>query len=139
MITKITASIVLYHNDTTILKAAINSFLNNQLDIHLYLIDNSLTSDLESISSDSRVSYFHNPSNPGFGAAHNIAIKKAIESGSEYHLVLNPDIYFEKGTLAKIVNFMDQNHDVGNLMPKVLYPDGQIQYLCKLIGLNISG
>jgi hypothetical protein len=28
---------------------------------------------------------------------------------------------------------MDSNTDVGLLTPKVLYPDGQIQYLCKLL------
>jgi GT2 family glycosyltransferase len=28
---------------------------------------------------------------------------------------------------------MYNNTDIGHLMPKVLYPDGQIQYLCKLI------
>lgn len=131
---ELTSCIVLYKNDPEVLLSAINSFLNTQrLSIHLYLIDNSPTPDLKTIISDQRVSYFHNPSNPGFGAAHNIAIKKAIESRSKYHLILNPDVYFEKDTLEKIVTFMDQNEDIGNLMPKVLYPDGRIQYLCKLL------
>jgi GT2 family glycosyltransferase len=130
---ELTACIVLYKNDPIVLLNAINSFLATQLNVHLYLIDNSPTADLETIISDSRLSYFHTPSNPGFGAAHNIAIKKAMDLSVKYHLVLNPDVYFEKGTLEKIINFMDQNQDIGNLMPKVLYPDGQIQYLCKLL------
>ena len=28
---------------------------------------------------------------------------------------------------------MDANDDIGLVMPKVLYPDGELQYLCKLL------
>lgn len=129
----ITCSIVLYNNERQLLTKAIQSVLNSTLNVKLFLIDNSPADNLKDISLDSRTFYLHNPSNPGFGAAHNIAIKRAIESGSKYHLVLNPDVYFEKGTLERIVNFFDQNPDVGNLMPKVLYPNERIQYLCKLL------
>lgn len=122
--------IVLYRNQKEPLLQAILSFLNTKLSIHLYLIDNSPTDDLREIISDRRVEYIHNPSNPGFGAAHNIAIKTAM-GNSKYHLVLNPDIYFEEGTLELLYNYMEQNVNVGHVMPKVLYPDGSIQYLCK--------
>ncbi len=130
---QITASIVLYKNDPEILKQSIYSFLNTQLPTKLYLIDNSPTDELKNIVIDERIEYISNPSNPGFGAAHNIAIKKTLESGTKYHLVLNPDIYFEAGTIEGIISFMDLNETVGNLMPKVYYPDGSIQYLCKLL------
>lgn len=130
---KITACIVMYRNDVTIIQNAINSFLDSNLKVTLFLIDNSPTDELKDISQDNRVIYIHNPSNPGFGAAHNISIEKAMAMKSDYHLVLNPDVYFESGTLEKILEFMNENSDVGNLMPKVLYPDGRIQYLCKLL------
>lgn len=113
------------------LQESINSFLNTELNVKLYLVDNSPSDELKKLGMDSRVEYIHNPSNPGFGAAHNIAIEKAIEEGSKYHLVLNPDIYFNKGTLEEICNFMDANKNVGQLMPKVTYPNGDLQYLCK--------
>ncbi|MFN3019481.1 glycosyltransferase family 2 protein [Chryseobacterium sp. TY3] len=129
----ISACIVLYNNDEDILLSAINSYLNSSLSGKLYLVDNSPTEKLKNISTDSRVEYYHNPSNPGFGAAHNIAIKKAIEKGYDYHLVLNPDVYFDITVLKDIWTFMEKNENVGNLMPKVLYPDGNIQYLCKLL------
>lgn len=129
----ISGCIVLYKNDRNVLEDAINSFLKCELKIKLYLIDNSPGNDLQDISSDPRIVYIHNPSNPGFGAAHNIAIRRALDEESKYHLVLNPDIFFEQGCLEKIVEFMDKNPDVGNLMPKVKYPDGSNQYLCKLL------
>lgn len=129
----ITGTIVLYKNDERILKEAIISFLKIDLKSKLYLLDNSPTDILRNIYQDYRIVYIHNPSNPGFGAAHNIAIQKVIELESKYHLVLNPDVYFEKGTIEKIVQYMDANLNIGNLMPKVLYPDGSTQYLCKLL------
>lgn len=127
----ITSCIVLYKNDSTLLSNAIESFLNTALNVKLYLIDNSPTNELKNISSDLRAHYIHNPSNPGFGAAHNIAISESIKEGSKYHLVLNPDIYFESGNLETLFKFMESNREVGHVMPKVLYPDHSIQYLCK--------
>lgn len=127
----ITSCIVLYRNDIIMLREAITSFLNTELNVKLYLVDNSPTDELKILVTDSRIEYIHNPSNPGFGASHNVAIKKALELGSDYHLVLNPDIYFEKGTLELLCEFMNENLEVGHVMPKVTYPNGEFQYLCK--------
>jgi GT2 family glycosyltransferase len=127
----IAASIVLYKSPREKLLAAIKSFLNSELNIKLYLIDNSPTDELRNIFQDNRVVYISNPSNPGFGAAHNIAIYEAIALNSKYHLVLNPDVYFEGGNLEKLYDFMELNPEVGHVMPKVLYPDNSVQYLCK--------
>ncbi len=129
----ITASIVLYKNDPAILKRAINSFLATDQKVHLYLIDNSPSAHLQTISKGAQITYIHNPSNPGFGAAHNIALKRAIEKDALYHLVLNPDVYYDEGVLEKLVLYMENDKNVGNIMPKVLYPSGEVQYLCKLL------
>jgi len=133
----VTASIVLYNNDVKVLSDAIKSFLNSNFPYkkHLYLIDNSPNETLKQLVSISpeNITYIFNPTNPGFGAAHNIAIKKAIEGGSNYHLVLNPDVYFENTTIDLLLKFMNDNPNVGNVMPKVLYPDGKLQYLCKFL------
>lgn len=126
----ITASIVLFKNDIVILNNAVKSFLKTEINVKLFLIDNSPSDELKSISSDPRIEYIFNASNLGFGKAHNIAIRKSVII-SKYHLVLNPDIYFAEGTLEKLLHFMESNLEVGHVMPKVLYPDGQLQYLCK--------
>ena len=133
MINLITACIVLYKNDIQIISNAINSFLNTSLDAKLFLIDNSPEDNLKILDNDLRIEYIHNPSNPGFGAAHNIAIKKAIEMGAPYHLVLNPDVSYDAGTIEKIIDFIESRPQIGNLMPQVVYPDGKLQYLCKLL------
>lgn len=133
----VTASIVLFNNDPQILSEAINSFLDSASlnNTKLFLVDNSPTDDLKKLDAvlKNRAEYIFNPSNPGFGAAHNIAIKEAMKIGSVYHLVLNPDVYFDENILQILVNFMDENSDIGNVLPKVLYPDGKVQYLAKLL------
>lgn len=121
----------MYKNDITMLREAIDSFLNTDLNIKLYLVDNSPTDELKILVTDLRIEYIHNPTNPGFGTSHNVAIEKAFELDSDYHLVLNPDIYFEKGILEQLCGFMDSNLNVGHVMPKVTYPNGDFQYLCK--------
>jgi len=128
----IVCSLVIYKNDRNQLLDAINSFLNTDLNVRLVLIDNSPTDELKDLISDSRAEYTHNPSNPGYGSTHNIAIRKYSDK-TKYHLILNPDIYYTRGVLEDIICFMDADEKIGLVMPKVLYPDGQIQYLAKLI------
>lgn len=128
---KLYISIVVYKK---ILDKSIQSALVSGLADKLCIIDNSPTDELKKyIMEDVRTEYIFNPSNTGFGAAHNIAIKKSIKNGTKYHLILNPDIYFEEGVIEELYNFMEYNLDVGLVMPRVLYPDGSVQYLCKLL------
>jgi len=130
---KITASIVVHKPDIETFAKAMNSVLNSQVVSTLYVIDNSPSESVKSICSDKRVRYIFNRRNIGFGRAHNIAMARSVDSNSTYHLVMNPDIYFEGKVIEKAFNYMNDNEDVGLLMPKVLYPDGSIQYLCKLL------
>lgn len=135
----LSVSIVLFHNEKEQVERAICSVLNTNLKIILFLIDNSIYDDLKSLSNiDSRIEYIFNNANLGFGKAHNIALRKSIEEGIPYHLVLNPDVYFEEGVLEELYSFMENNPDVGLVMPKVLYPDGKLQYLCKLLPTPID-
>lgn len=128
----ISSSIVTYKNSKTMLQNVILSFLNTDLNVKLYIVDNSPTDEIQELCRDKRIKYIFNNANVGFGAGHNIAIKKSLNL-SKYHLVLNPDIYFEKGELEEIYGFMELNDDIGGVMPRVLYPDGSIQHLCKLL------
>jgi GT2 family glycosyltransferase len=124
----------LYYNKKEQLTKAINSFLNTGLKVKLYLVDNSSNDELKELDKmDSRIEYIFNNANLGYGAGHNIAIRKSIEDGVVYHLVLNSDIYFESGVLEELFDYMENHQDVGNIIPQVRYPDGKIQHLCKLL------
>ncbi|MCX5668689.1 MAG: glycosyltransferase family 2 protein [Candidatus Omnitrophica bacterium] len=128
----IAASIVVFKNDRIILRKAIDSFLRTVLKVNLLVIDNSPTDDLRAICACENVEYIFNNNNLGFGAGHNIAIRK-MSGRTKYSLIFNPDVYFEKGVLEKLFNFMERNDEIGLLMPKVLYPGGALQHLCRLL------
>lgn len=128
----ITGSIVLYHTEVDLLQKAIDSFLNTKLAVKLYLIDNSSNDNLKDLAKDERITYIFNNRNLGFGAAHNIAIDQC-KTLSKYHLVLNPDVEFGPGVLEAIKEFMDHALQVGQLIPKVLYKEGELQRSCRLL------
>ena len=129
---RLTASIVVYKNDPTILDKAIVSCIQGHPELHLYVIDNSPDDTARHLCTHERVTYIFNYKNLGFGPGHNIALRKVIDQ-SDYHIVVNPDVYFDHTVIPKMCSFMEDNPDVGLSMPKVLYPDGSLQHLCKLL------
>ena len=99
-------------------------------------MDNSPSDELKNIVAmypNNEIHYIFNNANMGYGKAHNIAIKKSIEQNLPYHIILNPDIIIEKGALEKLTDYMEQHLEVGNIMPKIIYPNGELQYLRKLL------
>ncbi|NJM25865.1 MAG: glycosyltransferase family 2 protein [Bacteroidia bacterium] len=128
----LTASIVAYKNEAAILDATIRSFLKGTTDARLFVVDNSPTDALRAVATHDRVEYFFNNKNVGFGAGHNQILRSVIDA-STYHLVLNPDVYFDNLVMPELTAYLEQNPDVGQVMPKVLYPDGKLQPLCKLL------
>ena len=132
---KVSASVVLYKNNFEVCRT-IDCLLNSKLEIKIFLVDNSPTNALEELLSSytslNEVEYIYNNENLGFGAAHNIAIRKALAL-SNYHLVVNPDIFFGEDVIERLYYHMESNAEIGSMMPKILYPDNSIQYVAKLI------
>ena len=129
----LTASIVLFNTPKVQLDRLLSSIMQSNCVSQLYIIDNSPNDKFRILEKTIPVvRYIHN-ANLGYGAAHNIAIKEAIEEGSDYHVVLNPDVYFSQEVLPALLQYMDEHSDTVYLLPKVLYPNGDIQYLCKLL------
>lgn len=133
---KTNISIVLYRNNPQQIKNLLTDIFNSH-NIELgavFLVDNSPDNTLQFLAElSSKIIYIPAHHNPGYGIAHNLAIQKSIEANSDFHLVVNPDIRFGVNELAKLINFMQQNKQIGLAMPKVVYPDGKVQYLCKLL------
>ena len=132
---QVNASIVLYNNDKEQIKKVIKSFFETSKKVKLYLIDNSANDALKNLADiDKRIEYIFNNVNIGYGAGHNIALQKSINNNVDYHIVLNPDLYFDgKVVIDTLYDYMQNNFDIGNIMPKILYPDGSNQYLAKLL------
>ncbi len=136
---KITASIVLFNTPRSQIDSVLKSVFESECVEILYIIDNSpsdrwriLENQNKGDSKNTKIRYIHNE-NLGYGASHNLAMQEAIEGGSVYHIVLNPDIRFGAEVLPALTDFMEENKDASYVLPKVVYPDGEIQYLCKLL------
>ncbi|MCR5188784.1 MAG: glycosyltransferase family 2 protein [Treponema sp.] len=132
----LSASIVIYNTSLEQINKVLESVSKSNCVQKLYIIDNSPSEDNQQFfnnSSLSNIIEYIPHENTGYGSSHNIAIKKAIECGSDYHVVLNPDIYFEENLLSELIQYMDLNQDAGYILPRVTYPDGELQYLCKLL------
>lgn len=128
----ITVSIVTYKTDTGELQKCFNS-LRSKLVRMVYVVDNSRQEYLEKFCEGfDNVEYIPSE-NVGYGAAHNIAILKTIADKSKYHLVLNSDVYFEPTDLEKLVEYLDEHNDVAMVQPNVVYPNGEMQYTCRLL------
>ncbi len=130
--TAITASVVLYNTSAAQLVRLYECLSRSTRRPYLYIIDNSPAATTLPFEPAPWITYLHAGTNLGYGGGHNVALRRILDS-SELHFVLNPDVYFDGGELEKMIHFMDQHPDVGQLMPKVVYPDGRLQHLCKLL------
>ena len=129
----ITASIVTYKTDRNELKKCLTSLQNSPIAV-IYISDNSSNDSLRAFCEGfDKVCYLFNNANMGYGAAHNVAIRKAMQKGSQYHLVINSDVYFDFGTIESLLDYMNANNDVAQVIPNVIYPDGELQYVCRLL------
>ena len=127
---KISISIVTYNSDRVI-KYCLDSIFKHikNVQYEIIIVDNGSTDNtVKNIKSNFKNVRIIQNNNIGFGAAHNKAIKLGR---GEYHLVINPDIIFTENTIEKLINFMEENSDVGLISPKIVFPDGTIQHLCK--------
>lgn len=101
----------------------------------LYIVDNSeaeIYTEYVSSLNNSYIYHIKNQKNIGYGAAHNRAIRIAKKRNTKYHIVLNPDLYFEPSVIDELCRYADKCDKVVYMLPKVVYPDGETQYLCKL-------
>jgi len=122
------------------LKAAIDEFYKQGLlDLHVYLIDNSVCLNENTLVKDLADKFFldaknvsfsflNNQKNLGYGAGNNLAI---MRSQSKYHVIMNPDVFVDRYALLNAIQYMEAHPDVGLLAPSIYSEDGDRQFLCK--------
>ena len=124
-------SIVAYKSDPAEIEQAIESFMRVRLRVRMLVVDNSPSEALGPLCRRLGAEYLFTGRNCGFGSGHNIAIRNTPHG--RHHLALNADVRFKPEVLEELVEFLDLNKSVGLVMPRVLYPDGSLQKLCKRI------
>jgi hypothetical protein len=133
-IVSITASIVLYKSNQTILLKSLQSLIKAYEEINtmekytfkIKIIDNSPSEISENnlIFLNNYFKEFSNlkwtfknfPNNPGFSFSHNFSV---MSENSDIHLILNPDIYLASESLKNSVNYLINNPKTNLVFPRV--------------------
>jgi len=66
--------------------------------------------------------------NLGFSGGNNVALE---DLRADYAFLLNSDAACEAGAIDRLVEYADSRPEAGMLGPKVLNPDGSLQYSCR--------
>ena len=74
------------------------------------------------------VELIENDENLGFAKATNQTLSAAE---GRYLMMLNPDTVLEEESLRKLVAVADDHPEAGIVAPKLVYPDGCLQYSCR--------
>lgn len=129
-------SIVIFENDPKEVDHAIRQFfamtLKNKLRAHLCIVDNSPKRLDLTRHVDPRISYYFANRNLGYGRGHNIAIR-AAQGRAKYNLVMNTDITYSPKVVSRLKTILDTNPKAGLVAPKILFPDGRLQHVCRLL------
>lgn len=125
-------SIVTYNTSVVELDKCLSSLTSNKI-LNIYIVDNSNQEYIRSYCDNKEKVVYIPSTNVGYGSANNIAMRKSIDTNVKYHLVLNSDVYFTPNIIDEIVDYMDANEDIGQLIPNTIYPNGDIQYVCRTL------
>lgn len=129
---KITASIVVHRAPAEQLRRVLGCVTSDRVD-KVRVIDNGPDNSLaEVVRGFDRCDYLH-VVNRGFGAGHNMAIREAAEEGSDFHVVLNADVVWDGDVIGRMADYAVAHPDVLLMGPKVFYPDGALQYSCRML------
>lgn len=62
--------------------------------------------------------------NLGFAGGNNVGIENALERGAGYVILMNNDLILPPDILTKLVDFMEENPDIGLASPKMYFAKG---------------
>ncbi|CAN0052510.1 unnamed protein product [Ectocarpus fasciculatus] len=125
-------SIVTYYTDLNDLQKLVQSIQACTFSFALTIVDNSQSEQIRNFCEALQVDYDAPAKNLGYGSGHNRVFRKYLGK-ADFHIAINPDVYFQPGTFEPLLDFMTAQRNVGLCTPKVLYPEGATQYLCKLV------
>ena len=125
--------IIVNHNHGDLLKKTIHSIYkcSDYNNYDLIIVDNNhddLTIDW--IKKEfSNLIIISNSRPRGFASNVNHAIK--FSNDSKYILMVNPDVEIKSGLFNTLLDYMDNNNNVGIAAPLLLNPDFTLQYSCR--------
>lgn len=119
------STVIVNYNAGELLRTCVDSLLNCPLEIEIIVVDNASTdSSLDALRGLPCVQIIKNQANVGFAAACNIG---ARTGSAEFLLFLNPDCFFNPGTLVNLLEALCVDDGVGMAGGLLVNPDGSEQ------------
>lgn len=119
--------IIVNYNSTDLLLRCLESVYDfiKKISLHVYVQDNNSRDGIDRVSLlFPQVVLTRNSYNMGFARA----VNRALEQGSAPHiLILNPDAVLRDDSFGLLLQYMEENPDVGIVGPKILNDDGSVQ------------
>jgi GT2 family glycosyltransferase len=94
--------------------------------VQVTIVDNNSTDESVAMVQElfPKVNLIQSPSNDGFAAGNNLALKKTT---AKYAMLLNSDMEFtEKSNLDTLIEYLDNKTEVGVVSPAVMLPTGNL-------------
>ncbi len=121
--------VILNYKNAGLVRQAVRGLqsLNLSLSYELIVVDNASHDGLGEWLAQNypTIKFISLSVNRGYSAGNNAGIR---EAQGEYILILNPDVVVTQGQPTQLVGFMDKHPQVGLAGPKLINPDGSLQY-----------
>lgn len=129
-IPQLSASFVCWHTDPQELAACLEMTARAEVGA-VYVVDNAREQAIADVCTNFKGVEYIPSDNRGYGAGHNIAIRRAMASGADYHLVSNTDISCDPAALRRLTAYMEAHRDVVLAHPRITGEDGCEQYTAR--------
>ncbi|UKB80120.1 glycosyltransferase family 2 protein [Chryseobacterium sp. MEBOG07] len=118
------AIIILNYNSFEDTNREVNSLLSEGIpEKSIYVVDNNSKDrkEIEKLGSQKQINCILSDYNGGYAYGNNLAIRKAIEDGKNYFLLLNPDIEISLSTISQLYRDLKEFSNIGIIGPRICY------------------
>jgi len=124
--------VIVSFNGRELLQECLSSLFAAKLSLsyEVHVVDNASSDGTPNMVQNEfpQVHLVANADNIGFAGANNQILR---DLKARYALLLNPDMVVAQNAIEAMVGFMDTHADIGALGPRLLNPDGSLQYSCR--------
>ena len=132
--------VILNWNDLHNTKECLRSLFKSDYPCNVVIVDNGSTDNSVSHIRKcyANVIVIENEINHGYAKGNNLGIRYALENGAKYVWLLNNDAVVETKTLSRMIEYCEENSNIGLLSPIIYYYDNpeEIQFCGSYVDWN---
>jgi GT2 family glycosyltransferase len=113
-------------NETHTLLESLKKVHDPEFALDIIVVDNGSTVPfvLTSQEKDDHIHLIRSDDNRGFSGGNNIGIKKALERGADYVLIINNDTIVDPQLVDNLLEVLERDEKIGVVVPKIYFAKG---------------